>query len=174
VALLVGSQVIDFKLFSAAQQVTYTFFVGRLSVFDDDYLKAEEMLTYALEHCHKAATHNKRVILSYLIPVRMLRGKLPSPALLEKHSLQDFLPLVHAMKLGNVKLLNETLLAQQVRAPIHHPTPNSIVHGAMVALQRNAGCDLPTLARGMDFPRSIRVQRVRMKRGGRYTVARPS
>ena len=41
---------IDFKLFSAAQRVTYTFFVGRLSVFDDDYLKAEEMLTYALNH----------------------------------------------------------------------------------------------------------------------------
>jgi hypothetical protein len=28
--------------------------------------------------------------------------------------LQDFLPLVRAMKQGNVKLLNETLLAQQV------------------------------------------------------------
>jgi hypothetical protein len=110
--------------------VTYTFFVGRLSVFDDDYLKAEEMLTYALEHCHKAATHNKRVILSYLIPVRMLRGKLPAPALLEKHNLQDFLPLVHAMKLGNVKLLNETLLAQQVRANTPSPFDRSWGHGS--------------------------------------------
>jgi hypothetical protein len=76
----------------------------------------------------------------------MLRGKLPTGALLEKHGLQvpywkpywicrhlienqiwfaplllksplilqDFLPLVRAMKQGNVKLLNETLLAQQV------------------------------------------------------------
>jgi hypothetical protein len=28
------------------------------------------------------------VILSYLVPVRMLRGKLPTGALLEKHGLQ--------------------------------------------------------------------------------------
>ncbi len=53
-------------------------------MFDDNFKAAEEYLTYAFEHCHKSSTANKRSILTYLIPVKMLLGHMPSRAILEK------------------------------------------------------------------------------------------
>lgn len=60
------------------EMVTYNFFVGRLFLFEDQYQMAENNLDYALKHCHKAAVHNKRSILRYLVPVKLYRGRLPS------------------------------------------------------------------------------------------------
>lgn len=106
-------QVVAFEHFSAAQRVTYKFFVGRLSVFNDNYQQADEDLSYALKHCHRAAQKNKRTILLYLVPVRLLRGHLPKQELLEAHNLPEYIPLVQAMKQGNIRLLNETLDTHQ-------------------------------------------------------------
>ena len=44
---------------------------GRLSVFDDDYPRAESLLSYAFTHCHRDAQANRRRILQYLVPVRL-------------------------------------------------------------------------------------------------------
>jgi hypothetical protein len=60
------------------QMVTYRYYTGRLNLFEDQYAAAEASLDYALQRCHKAATHNKRLILQYLIPVKMYRGRLPT------------------------------------------------------------------------------------------------
>jgi len=106
-------QVLGFENFPVSQRVTYKFFVGRLSVFNDEYDQADVDLTYALKHCTKKNTKNKRAILLYLVPVRLLRGSLPKPALLTKHNLPNYIPLVQAMRTGNIRLLNETLQAEQ-------------------------------------------------------------
>jgi hypothetical protein len=45
------------------------YYTGRLAAYDEDYAKADEHLSYALEHCHKDAVGNRRKILRYLIPV---------------------------------------------------------------------------------------------------------
>ena len=60
--------------------VTYRYYVGRLYMFEDQYELAETNLDYALTHCHKSALKNKKCILRYLLPVKMLRGRLPTPA----------------------------------------------------------------------------------------------
>jgi len=106
-------QVLAFENFAVAQRVTYKFYTGRLSVFNDDYQQADVDLTYALRHCSRECPKNKRAIMLYLVPVRLLRGSLPKPELLTKHNLPNYIPLVKAMKTGNIRLLNETLQAHQ-------------------------------------------------------------
>lgn len=60
------------------QMVTYRYFTGRLALFEDQFELAEGNLEYAFHHCHKNATKNKKLILDYLIPVKLYRGRLPS------------------------------------------------------------------------------------------------
>ena len=49
-------------------------------MYEDQYEDAEENLDYALAHCHKDATANKKRILRYLLPVKLWRGRLPTTA----------------------------------------------------------------------------------------------
>ena len=58
--------------------VTYRYYTGRLNLFEDQYAEAETNLEYAFQHCHKDAIHNKKLILRYLVPVKLYRGRLPS------------------------------------------------------------------------------------------------
>ncbi|PKU38897.1 pci domain-containing protein 2 [Limosa lapponica baueri] len=60
--------------YSMAQRVTYRYYVGRKAMFDSDFKQAEEYLSFAFEHCHRSSQKNKRMILIYLLPVKMLLG----------------------------------------------------------------------------------------------------
>lgn len=53
-------------------------------MFDNDFRSAEKYLSYAFEHCHAGSKANKRSILVYLIPVKMLLGHMPTMHVLEK------------------------------------------------------------------------------------------
>lgn len=93
--------------------VTYRYFVGRLNMFEDVYELAEENLNYALEHCHKDAIRNKKKILNYLIPVKLMRGRLPSAELMKKYSLVEYIPLVNAIWKGDLRTFHITLQDNQ-------------------------------------------------------------
>ncbi|XP_076632137.1 PCI domain-containing protein 2 isoform X1 [Colletes latitarsis] len=95
--------------FALAQQITYKFFVGRKAMFDSDYKAADEYLTYAFEHCHKQSTKNKRLILTYLVPVKMLLGYMPKHSLLEKYNLMEFWELMEAVKRGDLRNLEKVM-----------------------------------------------------------------
>ncbi|CAD6203489.1 GSCOCG00009788001-RA-CDS [Cotesia congregata] len=97
--------------FPLAQRVTYKFFVGRNAMFDSNYRSADEYLTFAFEHCHKQSAKNKRLILTYLIPVKMLLGFMPKKSLLEKYNLMEFWDLVEAVKKGDLRKL-ETVMTE--------------------------------------------------------------
>ena len=71
-------------------------------MFDYDFKEAEQYLTFAFEHCHKSSKANKRQILTYLIPVKMLLGHMPNQAVLEKYDLMQFNEVVQAVKQGNL------------------------------------------------------------------------
>ena len=92
-----------------AQQVTYKYYVGRKYMFDNSFKAAEEYLSYAFEHCHRDSTANKRSILIYLIPVKMLLGHMPSQDLLAKYDLLQFQDIVTSVKQGNLLKLNAAL-----------------------------------------------------------------
>lgn len=95
--------------FSLSQQVTYKYFVGRKAMFDSDYKAADEYLTYAFENCHKSSKKNKRLILIYLVPVKMLLGYIPSKQVLEKYQVVQFWDLVQAVCQGNLKRFDELM-----------------------------------------------------------------
>ncbi|VDK33018.1 unnamed protein product [Taenia asiatica] len=66
-------------------------------------------LTFAFERCLASNKANKRLILIYLIPVRMLLGILPYNALLKKYKLEEFEGISNAVKIGNLRKLTEEL-----------------------------------------------------------------
>lgn len=73
------------------------------------HVAADEFLTFAFEHCHRQCRRNKRLILIYLIPVKMLLGYMPSPAVLEKYDLTQFTDVVQAVQQGNILQLNRVI-----------------------------------------------------------------
>jgi len=96
-----------------SQQVTYKYYVGRKHMFDNNFKAAEEYLSYAFEKCHVLSKVNKRSILIYLIPVKMLLGHMPQQQLLKKYDLMQFQEVVSAVKQGNLLRLNEALEANE-------------------------------------------------------------
>ncbi|KAL6115095.1 pcid2 [Pungitius sinensis] len=95
--------------YSPAQKVTYKYYVGRKAMFDSDFKPAEEFLSYAFHHCHPSSQKNKRMILIYLLPVKMLLGHMPSHQLLRKYDLMQFADVTKSVSEGNLLLLNEAL-----------------------------------------------------------------
>lgn len=95
--------------FSLSQQITYRYFVGRKAMFDSNYKDANEYLTFAFENCHKSSKNNKRLILIYLVPVKILLGYVPRKSVLEKYDLMQFWELVQGVCQGNLKLLDEVI-----------------------------------------------------------------
>lgn len=97
------------------QMVTYNYYVGRLSLFEDQYAEAESKLEFALSNCHKNAFQNKQRILRYLVPVKLFRGRMPSGQLLTKYKLDEFLPLVDGIRKGDLRTFNDALIQFQDR-----------------------------------------------------------
>uniref|UniRef100_M3ZVM9 PCI domain-containing protein 2 n=2 Tax=Xiphophorus TaxID=8082 RepID=M3ZVM9_XIPMA len=95
--------------YSPAQKVTYKYYVGRKAMFDSDF-KTEELLSFAFDRCHRSSQKNKRMILIYLLPVKMLlfQGHMPTHQLLRKYDLIQFADVTKAVE-GNLLLLNEAL-----------------------------------------------------------------
>ncbi|XP_030373291.1 PCI domain-containing protein 2 homolog [Scaptodrosophila lebanonensis] len=93
--------------FPLPEQITYKYFVGRRAMFDSNYSMAVEDLSYAFAHCPERFTSNKRLILIYLVPVKMLLGYLPRKSLLERYDLLLFHDLALALKAGNVNKFDE-------------------------------------------------------------------
>lgn len=96
-------------LFPQSHQVIYKFYVGRQAMFENDFNTAAEYFKYAFENCPNKFKSNKRLILVYLIPVNMLRGYMPAPALLAKYDLEPFAQIVEAVKRGNLVKFNEDM-----------------------------------------------------------------
>lgn len=85
-----------------ADQITYQYFVGRIAIFESDYKRADEALSYAFKYCFKDSTRNKRMILIYLVPLKILLGYMPKLEMLERYNLPQYYALVSAVKDGNI------------------------------------------------------------------------
>ncbi|CAI5534521.1 unnamed protein product [Closterium sp. Naga37s-1] len=111
-------------------------------------LQADEKLGFALRRCHRSRPSNIRSalrsprvsppfnfrlsrILRYLIPVRLSLGHLPSPELLRNHHLQEVLPYPPPLALRDVRLLRDTLSANEDRCvpcpATHCHSPHSLL-----------------------------------------------
>eukprot|EP00301_Raphidiophrys_heterophryoidea_P001265 c10617_g1_i1.p1 GENE.c10617_g1_i1~~c10617_g1_i1.p1 ORF type:complete len:311 (-),score=71.11 c10617_g1_i1:66-998(-) len=96
--------------FPLPQQVTFSFFKGRLALLDGDYAVAQSCFEFCLSHCPRRAKHNRRLTLLFLIPVRLLSGSFPTEQLLQKHNLTNlYANLCKALKRGNLALFEHSV-----------------------------------------------------------------
>uniref|UniRef100_A0A182LYW4 PCI domain-containing protein 2 homolog n=1 Tax=Anopheles culicifacies TaxID=139723 RepID=A0A182LYW4_9DIPT len=95
--------------FSLAQRITYKYFAGRKAMYDSDFKNAEEYLSFAFDNCPRRFTKNKRLILIYLTPVKMLLGYMPRKEVLERYNVLQFHDLASAVKEGNVRKFDEAI-----------------------------------------------------------------
>ncbi|EDV29225.1 uncharacterized protein TRIADDRAFT_51299 [Trichoplax adhaerens] len=93
--------------------VTYRYYVGRKAMFDSQFKEADENLSFAFNHCHVASRKNKRLILMYLLPVKMMLGYIPSNKLLSKYRLTQFIEIASAVKIGNLLKFNQAIEKHQ-------------------------------------------------------------
>ncbi|WKX87959.1 hypothetical protein Q1695_007959 [Nippostrongylus brasiliensis] len=98
-----------YQSFSMADKVTYNYFLGRKAMFDSDLPLAEKSLSYAFRNCPADCVSNKRLVLIYLIPVKMFLGHMPTAQLLHKYQLDEFYDVVEAVKEGNLAKLDQAL-----------------------------------------------------------------
>ncbi|CAO3587664.1 unnamed protein product [Absidia cylindrospora] len=93
---------VELAQYPISQQVTYQYYLGRYSLFQNRLRLAEKYLQFSFDRCASHQWHNKRLILQYLIPTRLILGKLPRPELLGKYDLlEPFQPLAQTLKNGD-------------------------------------------------------------------------
>ncbi|KAJ7055103.1 hypothetical protein C8F01DRAFT_1221247 [Mycena amicta] len=100
-----------------AHQVTYRYYIGMLAFLNEEFPKAEQELTLAFYQCTTQAHNNQARILAYLIPLRILRGHLPSKELLRRFpALADLYgPFITAIRAGNLAGFDEALTAREAK-----------------------------------------------------------
>lgn len=109
------ARIFDFEEFPVRDKVTYMYYTGRLEVLNENFSAADHKLSYALTHCDPRSEANIRMILKYLVPVKLSIGILPKRSLLEKYNLIEYNDIVLAMKRGDLRLLRHALEAHEDR-----------------------------------------------------------
>jgi len=98
--------------FPLAQRITYNFFRGRKALFENDYQLALQCLEFAFNKCHQQSAINQRQILLYLIPVKLIKGIIPTEEILIQHNLEHmFSGITKAMRTGDLHLFDDTIEA---------------------------------------------------------------
>ncbi|GAW06443.1 cop9 signalosome complex subunit 12 [Lentinula edodes] len=94
-----------------SHQVTFRYYLGMLHFLNEDHAKAEEELTLAFYHCHTGAHANQERILAYLLPLRLLKGHLPSDELMKRFPVlsEMYTPFVTAIRLGDIAAFDRAL-----------------------------------------------------------------
>uniref|UniRef100_A0A2N9EP71 PCI domain-containing protein n=1 Tax=Fagus sylvatica TaxID=28930 RepID=A0A2N9EP71_FAGSY len=109
------ARIFDFEEFPKRDKVTYMYYTGRLEVFNENFPAADQKLSYALTHCNPRSEANIRMILKYLIPVKLSIGILPKDWLLQKYNLVEYRDVVLALKRGDLRLLRRALQEHEDR-----------------------------------------------------------
>ncbi|KAL9134492.1 MAG: hypothetical protein Q9175_004324 [Cornicularia normoerica] len=100
------------EAFPRSHIVTFKYYVGVIQFLEEDYAQAEENLTSAWHMCHRSATRNIELILTYLIPTLLLtRQQLPSSRLLSPYPRLGslFAPLTLAIRIGSLSAFDTAL-----------------------------------------------------------------
>ena len=104
------------EAFPRSHIVTFKYYVGVIAFLEEDYITAAEHLSQALQLCQRSAAKNRELILTYLIPTRLLtRHILPAQILLKPYPrLQRlFTPLCACIKRGDLAGFDAAMIAGQ-------------------------------------------------------------
>eukprot|EP01060_Flectonema_neradi_P000067 TRINITY_DN1005_c0_g1_i1.p1 TRINITY_DN1005_c0_g1~~TRINITY_DN1005_c0_g1_i1.p1 ORF type:complete len:448 (+),score=68.61 TRINITY_DN1005_c0_g1_i1:69-1346(+) len=97
------------------EKVTHLFYNGRLQMLDQRFPEAESLLSDAFLSCPDSAKYrnNKTRILVFLLTVKLVQGKYPSPALLRSYKLAaTFQGLISAMQTGDVSKFDSVMASR--------------------------------------------------------------
>ena len=100
--------------FPKSHQVTFKYYCGVIHFLEEDYATAEEHLTSAYEMCHHSSSRNMELILTYLIPTKLLTShKLPSKTLLAPYPRLAalFNPLTSSIRAADLAAFNAAMEA---------------------------------------------------------------
>ncbi|PPQ67594.1 LOW QUALITY PROTEIN: hypothetical protein CVT25_012088 [Psilocybe cyanescens] len=116
-ALQANNDIPALELYPRSHQVTFRYYLGMLSFLNEEFVKSEEELTLAFYNCHIDAHANQERILAYLIPLRILKGHLPSAELTKRFPVLDeiFSPFIIAIKKGDLKAYDQALKDWEAR-----------------------------------------------------------
>ncbi|KAJ3719349.1 hypothetical protein C8R42DRAFT_697145 [Lentinula raphanica] len=94
-----------------SHQVTFRYYLGMIHFLNEEHAKAEQELTLAFYNCHLEAHANQERILAYLLPLRLLRGHLPSEELMNRFPVlsEMFTPFVNAIRIGDIAAFDRAL-----------------------------------------------------------------
>lgn len=99
--------------FPKAQQVEFKYYEGRFYLYEQEMNKAEECLEFAFRVCDKENFKNKRILLRYLIPIKVHKGVYPTQNLINKYKLKDLGELLVALRVGDVRGFEKVLGSNQ-------------------------------------------------------------
>lgn len=108
--LIIGVEQAGFpalQVFPMSQQVTYQYYSGIIALFEDRIDQAHTFLMFAFINCPKRSKKNLKKIVEYLVPLKLLKGYMPSNDLLIEYDLPFFVDIVREIRLGNVRRLSE-------------------------------------------------------------------
>ncbi|KAI9310146.1 hypothetical protein BX666DRAFT_2011347 [Dichotomocladium elegans] len=95
-----GIEITDFEL---PEQVTYRYYMGRFEYYQNNLKEAEGHFSFAFRHCPNRAWRNKRLILEFLIPTRMILGRMPKDELLNAYNLMEpYASLRESIRKGDI------------------------------------------------------------------------
>ncbi|KZW04149.1 COP9 signalosome complex subunit 12 [Exidia glandulosa HHB12029] len=119
-ALKANPDIPPLSAYPRAHQVTYRYYVGMINFLNEEYTQArsaEEELSFAFYNCHTSSTSNLERILTYLIPLRILCGQLPSPEFLDRFPALNelYAPFVDAIRHGRLQDYDLALTEQETR-----------------------------------------------------------
>lgn len=99
--------------YPAAQRVTYLYYLGRFHFTNSHFSRAAQCLEQAYLQTPPVFMKHRRLILTYLVPAKMLLGYLPSRALLARPEAETLAPIFSqfalAFRTGNYLLFQSTL-----------------------------------------------------------------
>lgn len=79
-----------------AHSVTLLYYLGRMNLFESNFKVAEKYLEEAFELCHSNFKSHLVKIARFLVPVKIMNGKLPNKRLLKEYNLPEYSELVEA------------------------------------------------------------------------------
>ena len=101
--------------YSKAQLVTYKFYLGKIELIEGNLDFAEQCFTYAHVNCHPSCYENTRKVLNYLVPLKMLKGFMPSRYVIRKYNLAEYGRIAESIRHGNIGLLQNLIDQNQLR-----------------------------------------------------------
>ncbi|KZO94868.1 hypothetical protein CALVIDRAFT_500939 [Calocera viscosa TUFC12733] len=100
-----------------SHQVTWRYYIALLDFLGENYDKAERGFVSTFYGCPFSAVRNKELALNYLIPIRLLKGILPSRKLLSRFPNLETIygPFTEAIRRGDIKEFDARLAWAEVR-----------------------------------------------------------